>query len=217
MPNYPDDYKSYYKLRMQRYEGNPDYPNSYQSEKAIYDAIASCKMLEEFKDKLGKLNEKNASALIMDEYTIRLRHYEEIKEPIRADGCKRIIEKAKAIDHVSALITMVNEEENKTSLAITADTISPFNDLGYMERIEIWEAADVPDKYKKHYQKNEEEEKQNLRSSYAETEKAIRNWQPGWAFDFTRIHEIRHRRLLPIPDNVINQYIQTTKEIRHAG
>ncbi len=33
MPNYLDEYKIYYQLRMLRYEGNPDYPNSYQSEK----------------------------------------------------------------------------------------------------------------------------------------------------------------------------------------
>ncbi len=217
MPNYLDDYKAYYLLRMQRYEGNPDYPNSYRSEKAIYDAIASCKTLEEFKDKLGNLNEKNASALVIDEYTIRLKYYEEIKEPIRAEGCKRIIEKAKGISNVTELITMINEEENKTSLAITADNINPFNDPGYLERMEVWAAADVPEKYKSRYLQYAEEEKKNLRNAYSEMEKNLCNWQPGWKFDFSRIHEERHRRLIPLPDDVVNEQIQTTKTILNAG
>lgn len=217
MADYLQDYKAYYQLRVQRYEGNPDYPNSYQSEKAIYEAIASCKVLDEFKEKIGNLNENNASALIMDEYAIRLRHYEEVKESIRADGCKRIIEKTKEIDNVSELITMINEEENKTNLAITADSISPFNDTGYLERIEIWTDADVPEKYKSRYHQYAEEEKKNLRNAYAETEKNLNNWQPGWKFDFTKILEERHRRLLPFSDHVINEQIQTTKTILNAG
>ncbi len=89
MADYLEEYKTYHRLRMQRYQNNPEYKNSYESEKAIYEAIASCNTLEEFKDKLGNLNEKNALALIIDEYSIRLKHYEEIKEPIRVDGCKR--------------------------------------------------------------------------------------------------------------------------------
>ncbi len=217
MSDYLEEYKAYYQLRMLRYEGNPDYPNSYQSEKAIYSVIASCTRLEEFKDKLGNLNDKNASALLIDQYNIRLRHYEKIKEPIRAEGCKRIIEKAAAIDNVSELITMVNEEENKTSLKITADTINPFNETGYLERMDIWATADVPGKYKDRFRQYAEEEKKNLIKAYAEIEKAISNWQPGWKFDYNRIKEERHRRLLPFPDEVIDKSIQIIKEIRHAG
>ena len=174
-------------------------------------------MLEEFKDKLGNLNDKNASALLIDEYNIRLRHYEDIKEPIKAEGCKRIIEKAAAIDNISELVTMVNEKENKTSIAITADTINPFNETGFLERIDIWATADVPDQYKDRYRQYAEEEKKNLIKAYEEIEKAISNFQTGWEFDFNRIKEERHRRLLPFPDEVIEKSIQNIKEIRHAG
>lgn len=217
MTDYLKDYKAYYQLRMLRYEGNPDYPNSYQSEKAIYTALASCTVLEEFKDKLGSLNDKNAAALLIDEYNIRLSHYEEIKEPIKVEGCKRIIQQAATIGNVADLITMINEEENKTSLVITADTINPFPDFGYLERIEIWETADVPDKYKNRYQQYADEEKKNLNNSYTETEKAISIFQPGWKFDFDRIKEERHCRVLPFPDELIDTSIQKIKEIRHAG
>ncbi len=216
MPNYLEDYKTYYRLRMQRYENNPDYKNSYESEKAIYEAIASCNVLEEFKNKPGNLNEKNAVALIVDEYNIRLKHYNEIKEPIRAEGCIRIIEKAKTIDKVAELITMVGEEENKTMLAITADSISPFDDAGYLERIELGEKAEVPDKYKASYLQYANEEKQNLVNTYNNTEKNLNNWEPGWKFNFDRIWEERHRRLLPFPDATIQDNILKIKNIRDA-
>ncbi|MEO7984590.1 MAG: hypothetical protein ABI688_10955 [Bacteroidota bacterium] len=216
MINYLEEYKNYYQLRMQRYEGNPDYSNSYESEKAIYEAIASCTLLEEFNDKLGNLNEKNAVALVLDQYAIRLKHYEELQDPIRAAGCRRIIEKAREIDNASVLITMVNEEENKTSLAVTVDTINPFADFGFIERIQIWRDAEIPAKYKDRYGQYAEEEKQNLRDAYDETEKGIGNWHPGWKFDFERLKEEKHRRLLPFPDEVISSYIQTTQTIRNA-
>jgi hypothetical protein len=217
MPDYLEDYKAYYQLRMQRYEGNPDYPNSYQSEKAICEAIASCSVLEEFKEKLGNLNEKNAVALVLDQYAIRLRHYEAMKEPIRAEGCRRIIEKATTIDNAAALITMINEEENKTSLAVTADTIQPFPDFGYPERIEIWEEAEIPEKYRERYRQYAAEERENAGKAYVETEKAISHFKPGWTFDFNRITEERHRRLLPFPEEVINRNIDKIKAILHAG
>ncbi|MGB3008189.1 MAG: hypothetical protein WBC06_16870 [Chitinophagaceae bacterium] len=217
MPNYLQDYKAYYQLRMKRFEGNPDYIKSFESEKAIYEVIASCNTLEEFKDKLGDLNEKNAIALIIDEYSIRLKHYEEIKEKIRAEGCKRIIEKTKNINTVTELMTMVSEEENKTSLEITADTINPFNDFGFLERMQVWEEAEVPEKYKSRYRQYADEEKKRLKEAYAAEEKNLNDWQPGWKFNFELIQEERHRRLLPYPDEVINKNIHTIKSLLYAG
>ena len=217
MSTFLEDYKTYYRLRMQRYENNPDYPESYKSEKAIYDVIASCATLEEFKNKLGDLNEKNAIALVIDQYNLRLRHYVEMNEPIKASSCKLVIDSAASMKNVTELITMVNEEANKLNLAVTADTIMPFNDPGSLERIAIWEQADVPEKYKPNYRKYAEEEKRNLQKQYRDTENNMSNWLPGWKFDFSRILEGRHRRLIPFPDETIKKYIQQTKAILDAG
>ncbi len=217
MNNYLKDYQDYYRLRMQRYEGNAEYANSYQSEKAIYEAIASCTTLDEFKDKLGNLNEKNAIALVLDQYNIQLKHYTGMNEPIKADGCKRFLEKASTTSNVQELITMINEEENKTSLAVTADTIQPFPDLGYIERSTIWAEAEVPEKYKQRYAQYAVEEKEHMQAAYTETTRQLNNWQPGWSFSFERILEERHRRLLPVPDDVLRDYIETTKTMLYAG
>jgi hypothetical protein len=217
MPGYLEDYKAYYHLRMKRFEGNPVYTRTFESEKAIYDAIASCNTLEEFKDKLGDLNEKNAIALIIDEYNIRLKYYSEMYDTIRANGCRHIIDKAATISNVVDLMTMVSEEENKTNLELTADTIHPFDDSGYIERIRVWEEANVPEQYKSRYQQYADEEKQKLMEAYAAVEKNLNDWQPGWKFNFNRILEERHRRKLPFSDEVLDNNIQYTKSIIHAG
>lgn len=214
--DYLREYQDYYRLRMQRFEGNPDYARSYAAEKAVFEAIDSCHTLEEFKDKSGDLNERCAVALVLDQYSIRLKHYEGMKETVRAAGCKRILEKAGQFTAVTDLITMVNEEENRTNLELTADTIHPFPDSGWLERREIWSEAEVPEKYKARYMQYAADEEKNLRHAYAEQEKQIRNWQPGWAFDFNRITEERHRRLLPLPEEELQQQIQLTQQLLHA-
>ncbi len=79
-----EDYKLYYKARMDKYENNPLYLYSYQSEKALSDAMQSCNQLADFKEKLGDLNVKNAIALIKDQETARLAHYSNLREEKRA-------------------------------------------------------------------------------------------------------------------------------------
>lgn len=216
MHDYLQEYKTYYQLRMERYENNPDYTHSYRSEKNIYEAINSCNQLEEFKDRLGHLNEINAVALVMDEYQLRLRHYQELQQPIWVSGCQRILAAASQISQVAELITRVTSEQNRISLELTTDSIAPFDNLAYLERIELWREAEVPEKYQKKYQQYAEEEVIRYQQAFQTQEQAMQQWQPGWVFDFERIREDRHRRLLPIPDEVLHQYCQTAQSVYHA-
>lgn len=213
MQDYLKHYQEYYRLRMLRYEGNQDYINSYNSEKAIYEAILSCTTLEEFKTKLGNLNEKNAIALVIDQYTIRLRHYEAMQETIKADSCKKILEKIKTVNNVSGLMALVQEEEKNLMQNMTADAIQPFDDFLYLENLQIWNEADVPEKYKASYKRYADAEKVAMKERYQQQAKAIRDFVPDWTFSFNRVHESRHRRLLPYPDEVIQQNILLTEQI----
>ena len=58
------EYIEYYQSRLKKYEKNPLYINSYQSEKALYDAIANAANIEEFGNTVESLNlaVKNAIA-----------------------------------------------------------------------------------------------------------------------------------------------------------
>src|SRR4051812_30940781 len=105
------EYIEYYKARLKKYENNPMYRNSYESEKALYDAIASCAQLEDFKNKVeeGKLPFKNAVALMKDQETAREKYYLSIKEPIRAQESTDILKMLDTIEDLGDLITKSND------------------------------------------------------------------------------------------------------------
>ncbi|MFZ1786096.1 MAG: hypothetical protein WAU23_12905 [Ferruginibacter sp.] len=213
MIDYLEAYKQYYFVRMKRYEGNTDYNNTFAAEKALFDIINSCKTLEEFKSKMGNANEQIAIALVTDQQQIRLGHYNEINEVIKAESCRRIIEKAKQLNNSTDLISMVNEEQNAVNIAIATDTISPFDDTGYLENIEICEQAKVPDTYRERFSAYAREQKTKLKNGYSDIENEMNKWKPGWQFDFEKINEERHRRLLPYPDEVILEQKRLTQQI----
>ena len=214
MSDFLKDYQDYYRVRMERYENDPDYQNSYQSEKAIYEAIASCTVLGEFKEKLGNLNEKNAMALTKDDYTYRYKHYMNIKEFVRAKGPQRIVERADQCANVSDLITMVGEEENKNMLEISVDHIYFFRDCWVLlDNIERYEKAEVPSSYKSERQKFANEMKADIKNRYKETIEEMQKWQDGWKIDFDLIWEERHRRLIPYKDEDIRTKIEQLKTI----
>jgi hypothetical protein len=213
MINYLEAYKQYYFLRMKQREGNVDYSNTYAAEKNLFDIINSCTALEEFRDKIGNANEQVAMALVADEQNIRLKHYEEIKETVKAACCRRILDKVKQCKNVSELLTMVNEEQNRSNIEIATDTVHPFIDMLYLENLEIWEEAEIPSGYKERYTAYADEEKANIKNAYATIEKEMNNWQPGWKFNFEKIDKERHRRLLPYSNEIIAAQIKTTQQI----
>ncbi|MFZ5553718.1 MAG: hypothetical protein ACOZCO_11435 [Bacteroidota bacterium] len=214
MHNYLKDYQDYYRVRMERYENDPDFKFSYESEKAIYDAIMSCNELVNFRDALGNKNELNAVALTKDQYTLRLKHYREIKEDVRALGPERIMSKADQFTNVMDLMEMVNEEELINIREISVDHVYFFRDsIIVTDTIEVYETANIPDKYKRANQKYAEERKKDLRERLADIEKEMDQWKPGYHFDFNLVWEERHRRLIPFPDEVILEKINELKKI----
>lgn len=213
MIDYLQVYKQYYFVRMKRYEGNAGYVNTFAAEKSLFDIINTCKTLEGFKSKIGDANEQVAIALVTDQQQIRLKHYGEIKETIKAESCRSIIEKARLLNNSTDLISMVNEEQNAVNIAIATDIISPFDDMGYLENIEIWEQSEVPPAYKERFSTYANEQKAKLKNSYANMENEMNKWKPGWQFDFEKIDEERHCRLLPFSDEVILAQKKLTQQI----
>ena len=208
MTDYLKDYQDYYRVRMERYENDPDYKFSYLSEKAIYDAIMSCNELVNFRDALGNKNELNAVALTKDQYTMRVNHYREILETVRVLGPERIMAKADRFDNVMDLIEMVNEEEMINMREISMDHIYFFRDsLVELDNIEVYETADIPGKYKSENKKFADECRGRLRERLTELEKDMDQWKSGYRFDFNLIMQERHRRIIPFTDDVILEKI----------
>ncbi|MBX7058685.1 MAG: hypothetical protein K1X75_11525 [Leptospirales bacterium] len=211
------DYIDYYKARMKKYEGNPLYPHSYAAEKAIYEALASCKELAEFKSKLeaGKLNLKVALALVKDQETAEKKHWEELKEPIRAAGCQRILDVIDSFDDVMQMIDATNLLRQETSKLISVDGFADYfySDFIGIENIEEDEKGEVPARWRK-------ERDEAVRHAYEEAHKLFREvtlprareWKPDWQMDHDLVWEDRHRRLIPIPDESVKRRIPEHKK-----
>ncbi len=134
-------------------------------------------------------------------------------ETAKAGCCKRITEKAKTISNVTDLMTMVNEEEHQLMLSLTADTIHPFEDFVNLEKMEIWQDAEVPEKYKSQYKELAEKEKESINEKFQRQKEAVRNIVPGWNFSLELINEFRHRRLLPYSDETVLRNKLLTEQI----
>jgi hypothetical protein len=214
MLNYLEEYKAYYKARAKRYAGNPNFPFTAVAEKNLCDAMLACNDLGEFKTRLGNLNELCAVALTKDSYTLRLKHYKEIEEKIRALGPERIMAKADNFSNSADLITMVNEEENKNSIEIAMDHISPFDgDWFLLERLEIYERAEVPEKWKSKMAESAEDIRKSLRNNFTTTTSDMQKWQAGWKLNLELINETRHRRQIPFPDSEVKMRVDQYQNI----
>lgn len=214
-----EEYKAYYRSRMQRYEGNPLYPNSYASEKALFEAMDSCGELEEFKGKLeaGNLHIKNAIALVKDKYALRLKHFTELKEIVRALGPKRVLEKIDEAKTDMEVVNIVSDIETENSREIAVDE---FVDTFYgstwkiLEDIEVYRNAEIPEKHRARFDKSIAEMEESVRKHFADEEENNKHWKPGWTFDFDQLWEERHRRKIPFPDEVLRKRIDMAKAIR---
>lgn len=204
MPDYLAEYKAYYTARAKRFEADPDFPFSAKAENDLRDAMLSCNELGEFKQKLGNLNDLCAIALAKDANLMRFKHYTALEEKVRALGPERIIAKADQYTQVMDLITMINEEENRNSLEIAADSLEPFEGNWFMlERLEVYEKAEVPAQWKKHMAQSAEEIRASLRENHRSTEEDMQRWKTGWKLDLNLLDETRHRRRFPYPDEEI--------------
>jgi len=214
-------YVKYYETRMNKYKGNENYPNSYESEKALYEAVSSSAEMIDFKHKLegGNLAVKNAIALIKDKETLNNKHYNKLKEFVRAGSSKEILEKIESSGLTTDIdvANFVSDILQKYSLLISIDemSINAFkSDINHLENIEVWEKAEIVDEFKekvkgKWIQDSVEQGRKRWRDVVLPSN---RQWAPDWNIDYNLIFgEERHRRKLPYPDDVVKKQIEQHK------
>lgn len=215
-----EEYTAYYKSRMLKYKGNPAYKNSYESEKALYEAIANSATLEEFGEKLKsqKLNIKNAAALIKDREALRAELYESEKEFVRLEAPKRILDVIDGAGSETEIVNTVNDIETDVSKKITVDLFTDefYGEFMTLENIEVYENAEVPDEWK--HEINVEHPAEMIsegRKSWTEhILPNARQWDENWNFDFNLIWEERHRRKIPVSDELVKKRIEQFKKYR---
>lgn len=214
------EYIDYYRVRMQKYENNPVYKNSYSAEQKMFEAISDISHLEEFGEKVkaGNLSLKCAAALVKDQEMARLKHYKDINEPVRAHAPERILEIVDSFSTDMELVEKVNNIDSEVSIEISVDNLIRhfINDLDSLELLEVWENAEVPDEYK---QKVNNDYSADYKAEYQKNLNEIilpraREWKPDWDFDYNLLWEERHRRLIFFSDEILKKRIEQHKKYR---
>lgn len=203
------DYVDYYRVRAERAAESGHYPASAAVERERYEAIASCEHVEEFeaKNAAGDFGNRLGVAQARDQASIRLKHYRETKQDVRAAGQQAILDMLEGVGDVQDLITKLGEAENAASLAITIDGMADrvADDIPRLEALEVLERAEVPDKWREERERSAAAIRASAAESFAEQSARNREYQPDWRLDYTLVREDRHRRVIPLPDAVLER------------
>ncbi len=214
------EYMEYYQARLKKYENNPLYPHSYQSEKELYEAIVNSENLDEFGRKVEDRNlaVENAIALVKDQETARKKLYQELKEEIRLHAPLRILDVIETLKTDLELTNTVSEIEGEVSNEISLDLFTEeiYYDLLSLEEIEVFQSAEVPDEWKQEI--NQDYPQELITMGHEDWNESVipnaHKWDPEWQYNFDLIWEERHRRLIPIPDEVLKKRIEQFKIYR---
>lgn len=213
------EYLEYYRVRMEKYRNEPIFANSFAAEKAICDALESSASLEEFKEKMeqGQLALNNARAQVYDKETARKKMYDELAEKVRVRAPERILDILGTATSDMDLISKVNKIETDTNIEISIDLFTSvfYSDFLMMENLEVWENADIPSEWKKEFddwaRERVEEDRKVWKEQYI---RRAREWKPDWEFNVDLIWEDRHRRVIPVPDEIITKRIAQFKKLK---
>ena len=214
------EYIKYYRSRMLKYENNPLYKNSFETEKSLYNAISNSENLDEFGKKIEENNlaVKNAIALVKDQETARKKHLKELKEYVKLKAPLRILEIIDSMESDMELVETVSKIEADVSIEISIDLMTDYfyNDFLSLEEIEVYKSAEVPEKWQNEINHEYPQEMISLgRESWTnDVMPSAHNWDPQWEFDFDLIWEERHRRLIPVSDEVVRKRIEQFKIYR---
>lgn len=210
------DYKAYYQARADRFENNPLYQNSYQSEKALADAMNACNELIEFKDKIGDLNIKNGIALVKDKETARLKHFTELQETVRAKGPQFTLERIEQAQTDMDIAEIAMRAEHEAMILISVDLMTDhfYGDvIPRLETLDMLRNIEGAEKYRSDIDYSISEEIRLIKENVRELEENAQSWQQGWKFNPDLVWEFRHRRGIPLPDNVLTQRLNEYKNL----
>ncbi len=214
------EYIEYYRSRMKKYENNPVYQHSYQSEKAIFEAISAIDKLEDFREimETRKLHIKNAIALTKDKKTAENRLYNDIKEYVRAKASDKVLAVIDSVQSEAELVNTVNNIEAECSRLTSIDLMAGafYPDFNVMENLECWGNAVVPDEWKQEISRDwVDEGVKRLREVWLNTVlPEAQKFAADWDINYDLLWEDRHRRLIPVPDDILKKRIDQHKKIR---
>lgn len=211
------EYVDYYRVRAERANEAGIYKDSAAIEKERADAIADCAELADFEEvnEKGDFGNRLAAAQVRDKARARLKHYTDTEQVIRAAGEEATIELASKPQDVMDLMTKIGEIENRTSINLIVDSAVDnfYDNFRELETIEVAQKADVPDEWKEKLLARAEEIVAKETEDFAEITRRVREYKPNWEMDYDLIWETRHRRRIPMDDDVVKRRIAEHKRL----
>lgn len=215
------EYVDYYRVRTERANEAGIYKESTAIEKERHEAIAQCAALADFKEanEKGDFGNRLAAAQVRDKARARLQHYEETEQTIRAAGEEATIALAEKPRDVMDLMTRIGEIENTTSINLIVDSATDnfYDAFRQLETIEMLEKADIPDEWRKKALARVEEMIAKETEDFAEATRRVQEYKPDWTMDYDLVWETRHRRRIPMDDDVVKRRIAEHKRLVGLG
>ncbi|PKL73817.1 MAG: hypothetical protein CVV29_01445, partial [Methanobacteriales archaeon HGW-Methanobacteriales-2] len=161
---------------------------------------------------------KSAIALVKDKETARMNFYQDLNEEIRSHAPLRILEFVDSVKTEAELINTVTEIEGEVNIEITLDLFTQeiSHDLMMLEEIEVYQNAEVPEEWKEEINHDYPQEliDQGRKDWVEMVVPNAQQWDPHWKFNLDLIWEERHRRLIPIPDEILKKRVEQFKNYR---
>ena len=218
-----EEYRAYYDVRAERYANNPKQQHSYEAECKMRDLFYKYDTLDEIKQHFGSLNIECAFAKWLDQYEMEGEYYASVQDPIRkkyADDIIAEIEKFlktelsnQSIIDMSGIITEVTNHSNDEVYYDETGGKALLEEWTAIDEVEIYENADVPQKYKSEMLRIAGDIKRQIRERKALHEEKFETWTKGRHIDPDLVKEPRYRRLMPFSDSEIDGHLKQYKEI----
>jgi hypothetical protein len=213
-----EEYIAYYRARVQKYKNNPMYTHSLEAELRMLEAVENSEDLAEFRKIVSEdlIDVDVARALIKDQETARMKMFNDLKETTRAETSKNIIASVDSVNDVADINDTVARIMQKGNTGISQEQYINYvyYDFLYLENIEVWEKAQVPEKWRAKLNGWAADARKSAKDNWTNViMPAAKKTDPAWKLDYRLMEEHRHRRLIPIPDSALKRRIAEHKKM----
>jgi hypothetical protein len=201
------DYRDYYRSRARRYAANPLYTETAAAEQAMADAVDAASSIEDLQATAIELSMAMGRALARDQARARAAVYAETAETVRAQGPAEVIAQVDSTTDAPALAAMLAAVEQRIGAQVTIDELTRMwtMSLSTLENVEVWRTAQVPDRWRGELEGFAADALVDARATWSQLEEEAAKHQPDWAFDPEVARAERHRRLVPLADEVLER------------
>ncbi len=213
------EWLDYYRTLAARYQDNSLYPVAASVAWQTMDVIDDAPDVDSFKKTIWTttLLVDNAKALLRDHENGRAAVHTELDDPVKVHGARTILGALDGIVDLPSLNEMTTgaREQSARALAIDSFVDRIGDDFAVLEDIEVWETADVPERWRAELDERVTATvAEGTRRWAYEIAPAARQVWDGWTLDDREVWVVRHRRRIPFPDHIVERRIAQHRRYR---